>query len=390
MTNREPPLLFTLRDADPVSCVAAARTLSYYRDGFDDADCDDVASFWWRKADPFNRAAKAHARSIKEAKNETDRCAVLLAHDIVGCGQAKLYGRVPWNWLLSRALRCYLSRAASVTGRCGVANIPSPSDEHALTARSAPDACGHIVRASDEDPVYALLLDFDFDALASAEENAIAWHHVRSPDGPVARAARLIEKSWRRKYPNCAAHILLFETRSDDIRDPGKPSVHGYLFETLPGLQTDGDFLHVELAADPWYRERGIDVTRFLDVVAGHTARAPGMAKSEAHRDPINYRYMRVHEPMEISDPFARRVYLSHKQFAVGRMLNLFTDTPIPTFRWREQRLHHFLDVEEVLRCALTRSAIFSRLALHDSRKTSKLDPTTPVADDEVKIDGKR
>eukprot|EP00854_Cymbomonas_tetramitiformis_P033841 gene33841-43654_t len=235
----EPPLLFTLRDADPASCVAAARTISYYRDGFD-VDRDDGASLWWRKTNPFDRAAKAHARSIEEANDETDRCAVLLAHDIVGCGQAKLYGRVPWDWLLSRSLRSYRSRAASVAGRCGVANIPSPSDEHALPARSAPDACGHVVRASDRDPVYALLLDFDFDALASAEENAIAWNHVRSPDGPVARAARLIEKSWMRKYPKCAAHILLFETRSDDLRDPGKPSVHGYLFETLPGLQTDG------------------------------------------------------------------------------------------------------------------------------------------------------
>ncbi|KAK3285870.1 hypothetical protein CYMTET_6545 [Cymbomonas tetramitiformis] len=149
-------------------------------------------------------------------------------------------------------------------------------------------------------------------------------------------------------------------------------------------LRACKDFLHLELAADPWYRERGIDVTRFLDAAAGHTARAPGMAKSEAHRAPLDYRYMRVHEPMEISDPFARRVYLSHKQFAVGRMLNLFTDTPIPTFWWREDRLQHFLAVEEVLQNALTRTTNLSRLARHDPRHVSASNNTRPTAGDGI------
>ncbi|KAK3285722.1 hypothetical protein CYMTET_6683 [Cymbomonas tetramitiformis] len=198
-----------------------------------------------------------------------------------------------------------------------------------------------------------------------------AWRAARSSNGPVARATRLIESRWSRWFPGCTAHVLLLETRrrTDSLTEPvdsplaraeilSKPSVHGYLFQRFTDLSTEGtddgcwpfqgpvfedksayatffrDFVHPALREDAWFLQRGIRAECFLDAVCGPTVRAVGMAKWESNAASFeNPRYSHADVAMPLSDPLALRSYTTHRAFATGRMLGLFTDVTVPTVR---------------------------------------------------------
>ncbi|KAK3260430.1 hypothetical protein CYMTET_30606 [Cymbomonas tetramitiformis] len=334
-----------------------ARTVAFLRGGkCVDADQTDRCSIWWAGRD-------ALARSRADA-NGDDARTVLVAHDIHMSTQIKMYGRVPWDWLLACARDSFAARLGS-TCRHKFGNVPRHADAHRVSLAQTPSVCYHVVR-DELDPIVSLLLDFDFEVTAD-------WQDARSPEGPVARAVRAIEHAWRGWFPGCEAHVLLLETYSDGGGDSNrdKPSVHGYLFETLPDRQNRDAFwpftgpvfankracmafytsyLHPLLRSDPYFAARGLVPEKFLDCVAGHTARAVGMAKtgSAGSKHP---RYSRLRTPMALSSPMALRVYRQNPVYFTGRMLGLFVDTPISTFtcEGRGDDVRHLMRLSDIV-----------------------------------------
>ncbi|KAK3235386.1 hypothetical protein CYMTET_54417 [Cymbomonas tetramitiformis] len=309
------------------------RTGQYLRTGLSVKRSD--VSVWWSGKDALARARRS---TSEENLGETP---VLVAHDINRTTQIKMYGLVPWDYLLKCAMRSFDERSRSC--RRGFGEVPRAANGDAVSLDRAPSVCFHVLR-EEQAPVVHLLLDFDF-------EEKHTWEDARSTQGPVARVVRAIESAWRTWFPGCEAHVLLFETRSDATDASGeKPSVHGYVFETLAGVQTRSAYwpftgpvfackrahrdlfacyLHPLLRSDPYFEQRGLHPEKFLDCMDGHTARAVGMAKTG--RDNF-LRYSRLETAMSLSSPLALDVYRRNPIFTIGRMLGLFVDTPVSTF----------------------------------------------------------
>ncbi|KAK3255198.1 hypothetical protein CYMTET_35671 [Cymbomonas tetramitiformis] len=354
-------------------------------------------SRWWRTDAPLRGAREFHERATTEharllehrasaiggdqqaasLHDATSLFPMLVAHDLLGehTGQAKMYAVLSWARFLCYACASFRVRCDRTKGGFSATGVPSRSSGVRVTDRYVPTICFHNVRPENA-PVHALMLDFDFpdpcvvdyaalfsvdDAEASVSRIAAAWSAVRSEVGPVCRAVRAIEAAWPRWCPGYTAHVLLFETRRDEASDPGKPSVHGYLFQRCANDSVEGEsenewsfegpvfedkkahvrffeeFLHPLLEGDSWYAERALRIESFLDPVNGSTARAIGMAKWEAgalsRGDP---RYSRLGEPMRISDSLAVKNFVDHRTYAIGRMTGIFTDVPVPTVYWDE------------------------------------------------------
>ncbi|KAK3242549.1 hypothetical protein CYMTET_47708 [Cymbomonas tetramitiformis] len=355
-------------------------------------------SKWWRGVGSLRMATEFHERIVKEhleadCRDARDEACIgrfaqllpaLVGHDTVGvdAGQAKMYAVISWTRLLCYAAVPFPCRSEH-SARLGVrdcTHIPSPSKALDLRMKDTPTQFFHTAR-QEACPIHMLLLDFDLPKLEDARyhlefvrkpehgngvvgkeacESEAAWRSVRSESGPVWRACRAIEAAWPRWFPGCSAHILLFETRRDvdafAREDPGKPSVHGYVFQRFTDCHESAEtsrvwpfhgpvfqdkrayiaffkeFLHPLIQADEWFAQRGIRAESFLDPVCGPTVRAVGMAKWESKAaSSICPRYSHTAVPMSISDPLAVRAYVSDRAFALGRMLGLLTDVPIAT-----------------------------------------------------------
>eukprot|EP00854_Cymbomonas_tetramitiformis_P001636 gene1636-2279_t len=133
------------------------------------------------------------------------------------------------------------------------------------------------------------------------------------------------------------------------------------------------EFLHPLLKSDPWYAERALRIESFLDPVHGATSRTIGMAKWEAgalsRGDP---RYSRIAEPMRISDSLATRNFVKHRAYAIGRMMGIFTDVPIPTVYWDEaSRLRVIGRREEIYDSLLRERDRLSNERIEDVRVSS-------------------
>ncbi|KAK3256579.1 hypothetical protein CYMTET_34290 [Cymbomonas tetramitiformis] len=109
-------------------------------------------------------------------------------------------------------------------------------------------------------------------------------------------------------------------------------------------------YLHPLLRSDPYFAARGLVPEKFLDCVAGHTARAVGVAKtgSAGSKHP---RYSRLQTPMALSSPMALRVYRHNPVYFTGRMLGLFVDTPISTFtcEGRGDDVRHLMRLSDIV-----------------------------------------
>ncbi|KAK3288312.1 hypothetical protein CYMTET_4202 [Cymbomonas tetramitiformis] len=292
-------------------------------------------SVWWSGKDALARARQS---TSQEDLGETP---VLVAHDVNRITQIKMYGLVPWDYLLKCAMRSFDERLQGC--RRGFGDVPRAANGDVVPLVRAPSVCFHVLR-EEQAPVMHLLLDFDFEAEHS-------WEDARSAQGPVARVVHAVESAWRVWFPGCEAHVLLFETRADATDAGGeKPSVHGYVFETLAGVQTRSaywpftgpvfackrahrdlfaSYLHPLLRNDPYFEQQGLRPEKFLDCMDGHTARAVGMAKTG--RDKF-LRYSRLETAMPFSSPLALDVYRRNPIFTIGRMLGLFVDAPVSTF----------------------------------------------------------
>ncbi|KAK3289715.1 hypothetical protein CYMTET_2844 [Cymbomonas tetramitiformis] len=407
--------------------AAAALELASSREEEEDDD-DAFAWFrgesrWWKAEAPLRGAREFHERTTTEhvrlletsgserdfSTRSTALFPMLVAHDLLGerSGQAKMYAALSWARLLCYVCTSFRVRYNRVSE--GFAGVPSRSVGVRVPDRNVPKICFHGVR-SENAPVHALMLDFDFPdprvvdyaALFSLAETSLsrvdaAWSAVRSEEGPVCRAVRAIERAWPQWFPGYTAHVLLFETRRDEPSDPGKPSVHGYLFQRCANNPAESDsddewsfegpvfqdkraharffeeFLHPLLKSDPWYAERALRIESFLDPVHGATSRTIGMAKWEAgalsRGDP---RYSRIAEPMRISDSLATRNFVKHRAYAIGRMMGIFTDVPIPTVYWDEaSRLRVIGRREEIYDSLLRERDRLSNERIEDVRVSS-------------------